>query len=142
MDECLDYSTKIIVKSEEGIEEITIGEFVEDFGVQNYKIMSVDDSGDMIFSKITQTVKLPFNATQNYYKITIHDKEVFATGNHEFLTVNGWRRADKLKIKDLILCPQIIPKISKPIPEKHVIYNLIGLPQEIKKKERYITFFV
>ena len=139
LDECLDYNTKIIVQSDDDIEEVTIGKFVENFESQNYKIMSVDDNGDMIYSKITKTVKLPFNVTQEYYKITIHDKEIIATGNHEFLTVNGWKRADNLKIKDLVLCPQTIPKINKLTPEKPVIYNLIGLPQEIKKKERYIA---
>ena len=118
--------------------QVSIGNFVENFDFQNYKIMSVDDSGDMIYSKITKTMKLPHNASHGYYKIKVHDKEIIVTGNHEFLSINGWKRADELKIKDLVLCPQKIPIINRIESNKPLIYNLIGLPQEIRKKERYL----
>ncbi|MBN2141900.1 AAA family ATPase [Candidatus Woesearchaeota archaeon] len=139
MDECLDYETKIIVQSEKGLEEASIGEFVENFEFRNYKIMSVDDNGDIIFSRITKTVKLPFNANQGYYKIKVHDKEIITTGNHEFLAIDGWKRAEELQIKDLILCPQALPAVGFVSSQNAVVYNLIGLPQEIRKKEKYIS---
>ena len=141
LDECLDYNSDIFVKSKNGIEKVKIGDFVLAYDFKNYKILSIDDNGDAIFRNILNVMKIPHQSNQGFYRIKIHNKEILATGNHEFLTIDGWKRADRLEIKDLILCPQIKPVLQTSNTVKPIIinYNLIGLCKEIKKKERYIA---
>jgi len=141
LDECLDYNSTIVIKNENEVKDVKIGDFVTNYDFTKYKILSIDDNGEIIFQDILNIMKIPHKSSQGFYKIKIHNKEILATGNHEFLTINGWKRADQLKIKDLILCPQIRPflQTSNESVQKIVNYNLIGLCQEIKKKERYIA---
>ena len=141
LDECLDYSSEIIVKSKNEIKNVKIGDFVINYDFKKYKILSIDDNGDVIFQDILNVMKIPHQSNQGFYKIKIHNKEILATGNHEFLTIDGWRRADQLKVKDLVLCPQEKSVFQAPnvITPTIINYNLIGLCQEIKKKERYIS---
>lgn len=35
-------------------------------------------------------------------------KKIRATGNHKFLTIDGWKRLDKLQVKDFLATPRII----------------------------------
>jgi len=141
LDECLDYDSTITVKLGDEIETVKIGDFVSDYDYENYRILTVDDKGELIFKDVLNTMKIPHQASQGFYKIKIHNREIKATGNHEFLTLNGWKRADQLNVKDLVLCPQMkYTTASSLLSENKVInYNLIGLCQEIKKKEKYIN---
>ncbi|MBW2965555.1 AAA family ATPase [Candidatus Woesearchaeota archaeon] len=141
LDECLGHDSNIVVKSKYGIEKVNIGDFVLHYDFNNYKVLSVDDNGDAIFQNISNVMKIPHQHHQGFYRIMIHNKEILATGNHEFLTIDGWKRVDQLKIKDLVLCiqPKSHLKTLDSINPLIVNYNLIGLCQEIKKKERYIA---
>lgn len=41
-------------------------------------------------------------------------REIRATGNHQFLTIHGWKRLDELQIeKDYLALPRILPTIQK-----------------------------
>tara|TARA_B100001971_G_scaffold62728_1_gene57741 strand:- start:46 stop:2598 length:2553 start_codon:yes stop_codon:yes gene_type:complete len=141
LDECLDYNSEIVVKSKNENVNVKIGDFVTNYDFEEYKILSIGDNGDTIFQNILNVMKIPHQSSQGFYKIKIHDKEILATGNHEFLTIDGWKRVDQLKIKELVLCPQVKPtlKALNHSELKVINYNLIGLCQEIKKKEKYIA---
>jgi replication factor C small subunit len=140
LDECLAYDSMITIKSDNEIKNVKLGDFVANYDFKEYKTLSIDDNGELIFLNTLGVMKIPHQSNQGFYKIKIHNKEILATGNHEFLTIGGWKRADQLKIKDLILCPQIKPALeNSDISTSGIInYNLIGLCQEIRKKERYI----
>ena len=141
LDECLDYNSEIVVKSKNETINVKIGDFVTNYDFEEYKILSIDDNGDTLFQNILNVMKIPHQSDQGFYRVKIHNKEILATGNHEFLTISGWKRVDQLEVKDLVLCYQIKPVLqtSNESIQTIVNYNLIGLCQEIKKKERYIA---
>ncbi|MBW2990671.1 AAA family ATPase, partial [Candidatus Woesearchaeota archaeon] len=141
LDECLDYNSQITVKSNNEVKSVKIGDFVINYNFNNYQILSINDNGEGIFIDISGVMKIPHQSNQGFYKIKIHDNELLATGNHEILTIDGWKRVDQLKIKDLVLCSQTKQKFQKITDSKEILvnYNLVGLSQEIKKKERYIA---
>jgi DNA polymerase-3 subunit alpha len=68
-------------------------------------------------------LKLNSNIVKNVYYngkkpvweiITRSGRKIKATNNHPFLTPDGWQIVQKLKIKNKIAVPRILPEISKP----------------------------
>ena len=141
LDECLDYNSIITIKSKNEFENVKIGDFITSYDFKEYKILSIDDNGEHIFQDILNVMKIPHQSNQGFYKIKIHNKEILATGNHKFLTMDGWKMVDQLQPKDLVLCPQTTPPLQTSNVSAPMIvnYNLIGLCQRIKKKEKYIA---
>ena len=93
----------------------------------------------LYYKKIKEVINIVHNKNEGFYKITIHDNTIKATGNHLLLTNGGWRRVDELKEGDLVLSSLHLEQqdaISN--PNRLINFELIGLPQEIRKKERYI----
>ena len=140
LDECLDYNTKIEIKHKSNIKKIKLGDFVNDYEVlEGAGVASIHENGEKIFVKIKEVINIVHNKNEGFYKITIHDNTIKATGNHLLLTKGGWRRVDELKEGDLVLSSLHLEQqdaISN--PNQLINFELIGLPQEIKKKERYI----
>ncbi len=139
LDECLGYNSLIQVSSEEGIKTIKIGELVEKEDIYKYFVLSVNDSGEKVFVPITSVMKIPHNKEEGFYSLTIHNKKIEITGNHLIITPYGWTQVKNLVCGSLVLCPLEEKKIENPIIEELVCYQLVGLPQEIRKKERYIA---
>ncbi|MCD6507078.1 replicative DNA helicase [Candidatus Poribacteria bacterium] len=40
-------------------------------------------------------------------------REIRATGNHQFLTIHGWKRLDELQVGDYLALPRLLPVIRK-----------------------------
>ncbi len=137
LDECFGYDTKVIIRTAEGIEERRIGDVVEN--VDAGEVLSVDESGRLVFTPINGFLKLPHKKEQGFYRVTLNGRVIEATGNHLLLTPDGWKRVDALTRGEQLLCPPETPPVRQEGPLRPVQYVLTGLPQEIKAKERYIS---
>jgi len=139
LDECLGYNSKITIRSSDGkVQEVRIGDFIENYSFEDYKVMSVDDNGEENFVKLANVMKIPHKQEEGFYKLKIHNKEIEITGNHLLITPEGWKSVNELKIGDFVLCP-LPQKAGNTMAYEEVSYDLAALPREIKKKERYIA---
>lgn len=71
-------------------------------------------------------------------------KEIRATGNHKFLTINGWRKLDELKTNDYVATPRIIEtkyRDNKKFSDNKLILlaHLIGDGCFLKKQPLHYT---
>jgi replication factor C small subunit len=140
LDECLDYGATITVRDEFGaISNCKIGDFVETKEPERYHVLSVDDNGAMVFSKIQRTMRIPHDPAKGFYHLRIHDREVRITGNHQVITPRGWSAVQDLHPGDLVLCPLQRHSSFHELSSQPIEYDLVGLPREIKKKERYLA---
>jgi len=139
LDECLGYNSKITIRSSDGkVQEVRIGDFIENYSFEDYKVMSVDDNGEENFVKLANVMKIPHKQEEGFYKLKIHNKEIEITGNHLLITPEGWKSVNELKIGDFVLCP-LPQKAGNTMAYEEVSYDLAALPREIKKKEHYIA---
>jgi DNA polymerase-3 subunit alpha len=57
-----------------------------------------------------------YNGKKHVWEITTRSgRKIKATGNHPFFTPDGWQILQKLKIKNKIAVPRVMPEISKPL---------------------------
>ena len=80
----------------------------------------VGKTGFNVLSMDTETYKLENGTVTNafttgmkpvYKMVTALGRTIRATGNHKFLTINGWKRLDELEIDGHIAIPRILPDI-------------------------------
>jgi len=139
LDECLDFDTVVEAKINDSIIHMKLGDLVDRKDNKNAEVASILENGRKEFVKVSRFLSLSHDPIHGFYEITIHDKKLKATGNHLLLTQEGWKRVDQLKEQDLVLCP--LPSENHQLmtnQEMVIDFELIGLPQEIRKKERYI----
>ena len=139
LDECLEYDSKITLRDKSGEYTMKIGEFVEKKDIKNSQVLSVDDNREFSFVNISNAIKIPHDPANGFYELSIHDKTIKLTGNHMLLTPAGWIETRNIRKGELVLCPLSASSVPIVEPAEPIIYQVIGLPQEIKKKERYIT---
>jgi replicative DNA helicase len=53
-------------------------------------------------------------------------REIRATGNHQFLTIQGWKRLDELETKDYIALPRVLPVEDQPQTMSDAELALLG----------------
>lgn len=139
LDECLGPDAIVTLKSpDDGVCNARIADVVENDVFSRHEVLSVDDDGRRVFVPLRARLKLPHEKEKGFFRLTIHDRTLDATGNHLLLTKDGWKEAGTLAIGDMVLCPlaQVAPGA---LPSSPVDYLLVGLPREIRKKERYIA---
>ena len=77
--------------------------------------------------------------TKSVYKMTTQlGRVIRATGNHKFLTVNGWKRLDTLTTEDHLAIPRQLPTMDQPTMTKselallgHLIGDGCTLPRHV-----------
>ena len=139
LDECLGPNALVTIKSPDGsISKARIAVVVESSSFSNHDVLSVDDDGDPVFVPILGSVRIPHSPERGFYHLKIHDRELDVTGNHLLLTKQGWKEVKDIGVGEMILCP--LQRTELPANQlEDVEYALVGLPQEIRKKERYIA---
>ena len=90
--QCLDPNTSVLLVdgNKKAIKDIKIGDEVVTFDTKTMEISN------------TKVINQYVRPTENdIYKITtISGREIIATGNHNFMTSNGWCSVDKMKLND------------------------------------------
>ena len=75
-------------------------------------VASIDSVYKIQSTKASQPFK---NGKKDIFEITTRSgRKIKATGNHPFLLWQGWTRLDRLKVKDRIAVPRILPAPKKP----------------------------
>jgi replicative DNA helicase len=130
---CLTADTKILRADTN--KEITIGELFEQ-GATNIPVWSVDEHYKLVKSNMT---KVFFSGNKDTYKLCLRSgREVKASGNHPFLTVEGWKSLDELIVTDHVAVPDSFPEmpawpseIEDVIPEEIWKYiSRTAIPQQ------------
>lgn len=104
---CLTKDTEI-VNANTG-EILTIQEIIE-----NKKLPRMFCCDKNLKFKKASAIKVFKNGTKPIYKITTRlGKNIKASNNHPFLTVNGWKKIEELKIRDRIGIARKIPIVNK-----------------------------
>lgn len=76
-------------------------------GFENVSLWAIDKERKLVSSKITNVFA---SGVKETYRLKLASgKEVKASGNHKFLSFNGWEALDKLVVGDLIATPRVIP---------------------------------
>ncbi|HZD23039.1 MAG TPA: replicative DNA helicase [Acidimicrobiia bacterium] len=101
---CLPASTKL-TRADTGA-EVTLGELV--LSQEQPLVWSVDDHWRLVPHRLVKT--FPTGVKPVYRLKLASGYEVEATGNHKFLTVEGWRALDGLSVGGHIAVPRVIPK--------------------------------
>lgn len=85
-----------------------------------------EDKKEISLHKIKNIV---YSGKKEVFLLTTEDyKQIKATANHEFLTNNGWKRLDEIRIKkDGILIDEINPLNTKNIKKKSVDKEIYGI---------------
>ncbi len=98
----------------------------------------VGQSGFRVLSLDPDTYKLQYGTVTNafctgtkavYRMTTALGRTIRATGNHKFLTINGWQRLDELELKSHIALPRTLPEVGVDImkdSELALMGHLIG----------------
>lgn len=96
-DECFDGNSKVLTTNGYiSIKDIKVGDKVINYSEEN-KQFKVD-------TVIKQHINLTNSLTEKMYELEFDNNiKIQVTGNHKFLTTNGWRRADELTENDDII---------------------------------------
>jgi replicative DNA helicase len=122
---CLTADTRIL-RADTG-SEVSLGVLLES-GERNIPVWSVDDRMRMV--RRTMTHVFP-SGTKPVFKMRLASgKEIKATANHPFLTLEGWRPLDELRVGHRLATPRRVPAPgeTRPWPEAKVVLlaHLIG----------------
>lgn len=101
---CMPASTRLL-RADTGA-EITLGDLV--LSQDQPPVWSIDERWRMVPKRVLKA--FPSGVKPVFRLRLASGYEVDATGNHEFLTVAGWRRLDELSSGDHIATPRVIPK--------------------------------
>ena len=122
---CLTADTRVL-RADTGA-EVTLGELLET-GATNVPVWSVDES--LRLRAATMTHVFPSGAKEVFRLRLTSGREVKASANHPFLTLDGWRRLDQLTPATRIATPRTIaePANCAPAPEAEVVLlaHLLG----------------
>ena len=104
---CLSGETKVYLP--DSGEYIQIKDLV---GKKNFKIFALDTQTYKFETALVS--KVFCTGTKSVSKLTTQlGRSIRATGNHKFLTINGWKRLDELKKGDHLALPRKLSDVSK-----------------------------
>jgi replicative DNA helicase len=107
--------------------EVTIGELAAS-GERDIPVWSLD--ADLRMVPATMTHAFPTGVKQVFELRLASGRQVTASANHPFLTVDGWRRLDELEVGSRIAVPRVVPapKDTHVWPEAEVVMlaHLLG----------------
>lgn len=100
----------------------------------------VGKSGFTVWALNEQTMKLEESVVSNAFSTEVKSvfeietrlgRKIKATGNHKFLTIQGWKRLDELSVKEHLCLPRVLPsaqskKQSITYDEAALLGHLIG----------------
>jgi replicative DNA helicase len=101
---CMPASTRLL-RADTG-EEVTLGDLV--LSQEHPLVWSVDDHWQLVPRRLLKA--FPSGIKPVYRLRLASGHQVEATGNHKFLTVNGWNPLDSLSVGGFIAVPRVIPK--------------------------------
>ncbi|WP_410871456.1 replicative DNA helicase [Nocardia sp. A7] len=129
---CMPASTRIL-RADNGA-EVTLGELIES-GEQPL-VWSLDERMRMVARPM---VKVFPSGHKEVFKLKLASgREVEATGNHPFLTVDGWIALDKLAVGDRLATPRLVPEPvhTTRLPEAEIVMlaHMIGDGSCVKRQ--------
>lgn len=75
-------------------------------GRKNFICLALDRKGKLVFQK---ALKIFATGRKKVFELILTSgKKIKATANHQFLTIDGWKRLDQLKLKERIATPRKI----------------------------------
>jgi replicative DNA helicase len=115
--------------------EITIGDLLAS-GERGVRLWSVDERMRMVAREVTNV--FPSGVKEVFRVRLASGREVEATANHPFLTVDGWCALGELAIGDRVATPRRVPAPLEPVPmpEERVVLlaHLIGDGSFVKRQ--------
>src|SRR3954468_852728 len=115
--------------------EVTIGELLSS-GERGVRLWSVDERMRMVAREVTSV--FPSGVKEVFRVRLASGREVEATANHPFLTVDGWCALGDLKVGDRAATPRRVPAPPEPVPmpEERVVLlaHLIGDGSFVKRQ--------
>lgn len=122
---CLTADTRVL-RADTGA-EVSLGTLLES-GERNVPVWSVDDHMRLV--RRTMTHVFPSGSKQVYRMRLASGREIKATANHPFMTLDGWRPLGELGAGDRLATPRRVaqPSDARPWPAEKVILlaHLIG----------------
>jgi len=101
---CMPASARLL-RADNG-EEVTLGELV--LSQQQPLVLSVDNHQRLVPAQLTRA--FPSGIKPVFRLRLASGREVDATANHQFLTIDGWERLDRLTCGSFIAAPRILPQ--------------------------------
>ena len=115
--------------------EVTIGELLAS-GERGVRLWSVDERMRMVAREVTNV--FPSGVKEVFRVRLASGREVEATANHPFLTVDGWCALGDLAVGDRVATPRRVPAPVEPVPmpdERVVLLaHLIGDGSFVKRQ--------
>ncbi|MGH8964510.1 MAG: LAGLIDADG family homing endonuclease, partial [Actinomycetes bacterium] len=130
---CLTASTRLL-RADTGA-EVTLGELLAS-GERGVRLWSLDERMRMVPREMTSV--FPSGVKEVFRLRLASGREVEATANHPFLTVDGWCPLGELAIGDRLATPRRVPAPLEPVPmpEERVVLlaHLIGDGSFVRKQ--------
>ncbi len=130
---CVTAGTRLL-RADSGA-EITIGDLLAS-GERGVRLWSVDERMRMVAREVTNV--FPSGVKEVFRVRLASGREVEATANHPFLTVDGWCALGDLAVGDRVATPRRIPAPVEPVPmpEERVVLlaHLIGDGSFVKRQ--------
>ncbi len=122
---CLPASTRVI-RADDG-REVTLGELYEQ-GARDVPVWSLDDSLRYVRRHLTHVFS---TGVKPVFRVTLRSgKQIRATANHPFLTIEGWRPLETLAQGSRLAAPRHVPApdAESSWPDTHVVLlaHLLG----------------
>ena len=87
---------------------VPIRQLVSEMPKGGFEVWAADDKYRLVKARVSAAFSTGVKPT---YRIrTALGKVIRATGNHKFLTVDGWKRLDELTVGDHIATPRLVPQ--------------------------------
>jgi replicative DNA helicase len=130
---CVTAGTRLL-RADSGA-EITIGDLVAS-GERRVRLWSVDERMRMVAREVANV--FPSGVKEVFRVRLASGREVEATANHPFLTVDGWCALGDLAVGDRVATPRRIPAPAQivPMPEERIVLlaHLIGDGSFVKRQ--------
>ena len=115
--------------------EVTIGELLAS-GERGVRLWSVDERMRMVGREVTNVFR---SGVKEVFRVRLASgREVEATANHPFLTVDGWCALGELAVGDRVATPRRVPAPLEPVsmPDDRVVLlaHLIGDGSFVKRQ--------
>ena len=130
---CVTAGTRLL-RADSGA-EITIGDLLAS-GERGVRLWSVDERMRMVAREVTNV--FPSGVKEVFRVRLASGREVEATANHPFLTIDGWCALGDLAVGDRVATPRRIPAPTQivPMPEERIVLlaHLIGDGSFVKRQ--------
>ncbi len=130
---CVTAGTRLL-RADSGA-EITIGDLLTS-GERGVRLWSVDERMRMVAREVTNV--FPSGVKEVFRVRLASGREVEATANHPFLTIDGWCALEDLAVGDRVATPRRIPAPTQivPMPEERIVLlaHLIGDGSFVKRQ--------